>query len=221
MSEIKEHPILFNREMVSAVLDGQKTQTRRVMKHQPPSSDHVICQVVSDTCLKKDSKVGYLHWQIEEDTVSRGPYFKCPYGRIGDRLWVRETHMNCPSGDGTILYRADMSISELEEESEINKGHRVENPWTPSIHMPRAASRILLEVVDVRLEPIQLIDCEGIRSEGITTSCDGFLERTLDLKEKWINLWDSINQKRGFEWDVNPWVWVIEFKIIDVKGGQS
>ena len=158
-----DRPILFNTQMVRAILDGKKTQTRRV--------------------------------------ANRDNTLYCPYGRPKDTLWVRETWANdipfCPNG---ITYRAD---------HQNPKGDGPANPikWRPSIFMPRRASRIALEIIGVRLERLQEIPEPDVMQEAppeFWTHPDGPVGA-------FIKLWDSINAKRGFGWDANPLVWVINF----------
>lgn len=140
---------------------------------------------------------------------------KCPYGQMGDYLWVRETWNVCtfidgvgiyippaipkahPGGDYTLIYKA------LDPEF---------NDWRPSIFMPRWASRILLKVTNTRLEPLQGIDAEDCVAEGIEHQCA--VERPI---QSFRSLWDSINAKRGFSFDSNPDVWVVEFELAEVK----
>lgn len=190
--ENKERPILFNGAMVRAILDGSKTQTRRVCKGQRELSNN-------------------HDFQLD----------RCPYGKSGDRLWVRETWSKSkqPYLSGHIFYRADgetngkqFALSYVERESK----------WRPSIHMPRWESRILLEVTNVRVERLQDISEEDARLEGIT--CGGCLncggnescsceDPKPDARDSFIWLWESINGQGS--WIYNPWVWVIEFKVIE------
>lgn len=167
---MKERPILFSGPMVRAILDGRKTQTRRVVK----------------------PRQGML-----DDWTG----LPCPYGKPGDRLWVRETcYFEQPHGE--VIYRADPG-SEKALDPEFT-GLR----WRPSIHMPRWASRITLEIVNVRVERLQDIRVDDARAEGVTAKwpVHGFR-----------NLWQSIN---GFgSWDANPWVWVVEFRNMERSGG--
>lgn len=190
---MKKRPILFNGEMVRAILDGRKTQTRRVMKVPPKMVDGVGIVYESD---------------------------KCPYGQAGDRLWVRETWGTNPGNEHVkpsdfvhngahIYYKAD----------DIKMNWQVER-WRPSIHMPRWASRITLEVTNVRVERVQDISARDIRAEGIDLTISE--KNTVHayhvksyLQSHFRRLWDSINAKRGYSWDSNPWVWVVEFKVID------
>lgn len=194
---MKERPILFSGEMVRAILDGRKTQTRRVITDQ---------SVIS---LRPDGSLGKVQ-----------P--RCKHGQPGDRLWVRETWAMEGTDETSTLplqYKADRS-----DWLKCSK-------WRPSIHMPRWASRITLEIESVRLERVQEITEEDAIAEG------SFLGRCkcLAMQEKprspiealfkqtschkhgkeFRALWDSINQPRGFGWYVNPWVWVITFKRVE------
>ena len=230
---MKERPILFNGPMVRAILEGRKTQTRRVMKPQIDLSEWPL----KPGTLEKEKEWRYMprvaDWHhIEEnmwglfnkgDRPSAVPYtgVKCPFGQPGARLWVRETHYF--HSDESISFRADKvdgvlwsspQADGLERELDIPK-------WRPSIHMPRWASRITLEVVSVRVERVQEISEYDATSEGITPApgCyDTFLDdagKSISAENKFRLLWDSINAKRGLGWDANPWVWVIEFKMMD------
>lgn len=195
--KVKEHPIIFSTDMVKAILDGRKTQTRRILRPQP-----------------------YLYikkwvWAFRKGKLSTDGYWleHCPYGQVGDRLWVRETWrterridsysvgnvMDAPSfslwykttsfGDGTV---------------EFDQQKDGAGKWRPSIHMPRWASRITLEITGIRVERLQEIDYE-YNKEG----CKDWTS--------FVYLWDSLNAKRGYGWEVNPWVWMIEFKVWCLK----
>jgi len=164
---MKERPILFKGEMVRAVLDGSKTETRRVVR---PNDQGRTWQDINE---------------VEH---------VCPYGVPGDHLWVRETWCFDELTQSP-LYRADYEPDELKGE------------WKPSIHMFRKYSRILLEVTEVAVERVREITVAGIRNEGL---------RGQSLSLQWIDLWDSINEKRGFSWLVNPWVWVVSFRHLDL-----
>ena len=181
---MKERPILFKGEMVRAILDGRKTQTRRIMKPQPIEYD------------------GMLMWKgLAWAAVTDPDQPESPYGIPGDRLWVRETFAYT---DSTIndqpgyVYRAtDPDWSEME-------GFK----WKPSIFMPRKASRITLEIVNVRVERLQNITEEDANAEGIPSRMS--VQTLTPAVADYAALWESIN---GYgSWTMNPWVWVIEFK---------
>lgn len=196
---MKERPILFSAPMVRAILDGSKTQTRRVVKPQPSPS--------SDTAFVGADGI----WRFSHPTL-RGPVsheaddVRCPYGQPGDRLWVRETFS--AMGDKTqhahpIFYRADRPDDT--------------GSWTPSIHMPRWASRILLEITGVRVDKLADLSKDDAMAEGIVIQPDGgfgLADSThynfSDSTDSFCSLWESINGAGS--WFANPWVWVIEFK---------
>ena len=192
---MKERPILFSGEMVRAILDGKKTQTRRVVKDLQWAESPV--------------KVAHIGKRVGT------PEALCPYGQPGDHLWCRETwghngSLNCP-----IHYRAD-------EPEWKNESLNPNAKWHPSIHMPRWASRILLEIVAVRVERLQEISDSDALAEGVTIREDARIAahiagspETPAIMEYW-HLWESINgSKPGKSWQDNPWVWVIEFKRVE------
>ena len=186
---MKDRPILFNAEMVRAVLDGRKSQTRRVIKPQPPPNHGYHC--------------GPAPGGINPP--------RCPYGVPGDRLWVRETW--ALGGDYANAKARRVPTSERSPEFIRYRASQEKGPhtgrWRPSIHMPRWASRITLEVVAIRVERVQDTSYADIWAEGGPAS-----DSDIVLSAWWRHLWDSINAKRGYGWDVNPWVWVVEFKVI-------
>ena len=184
---MKERPILFSAPMVRAILDGRKTQTRRVAKN----------------VVAVHSKTGEALTQ----TDSLGPRIRCPYGQPGDRLWVRETHFindfrgaDIPAderNDAEIVFAAtDMDyVRNLEDDEGF--------AWRPSIHMPRWASRITLEITGVRVERLNDISEADCRAEGLADN--------VDRAHHWYRvLWEQINGPGS--WNANPWVWVVEFK---------
>lgn len=195
---MKERPILFSAPMVRAILDGRKTQTRRVVKPQPELTSH------SGFLWK-----GYYSGTgFDMKTIVRNFSHRCPYGVFGDRLWVRECWAPVstfdPSPDTGALYRADTMYDAAV----------VEWKWRPSIHMPRWASRITLEVVAVRVERLQDISEADAQAEGVAS--DRQRESTwYDGKavRMFRDLWSSINGVAS--WDANPWVWVVEFKRLE------
>lgn len=203
--ETKERPILFSGEMVRAILDGRKTQTRRIVKPQPAYGVREI-------------KVGMF-----EPVIIRGgmeepgkPVFgfadeergwKCKYGQPGDRLWVRETWLEFDSdhriGGARYTYKADVSVDgELIRKDYIKCGR--DYRWKPSIHMPRNASRITLEITGVRVQRLQDIRYDDCLAEGWHAACG------IGADYWYKELWDKINGWNS--WNENPWVWVVEFK---------
>jgi hypothetical protein len=225
---MKERPILFNTEMVKAVLDGRKTQTRRVIKPQPKHYDNNIPGLTSGCMglIHKGQKysIGYPADFSYKMLVEQ----HSPYGQVGDRLWVRETWQRECDGDGSFvnyLYKADEE--DLSDWSDYYTGE-IGMKWKPSIFMPREASRITLEITDIRVERVQDISSDDADAEafGGNYPSDDFPDIFYGDRERWSHLsipecfgilWDSINEKRGFGWDLNPWVWVVEFKKGEVQ----
>ena len=200
---MKERGIIFNTEMVKAILDGRKTQTRRVMNNQP-------CTISGETITVQQDDFNF-RWAGDLHNDTSG-WFPCPLGKVGDRLWVRETFKTGICTESTIAYKATHKPSDLEE------GWYEEIKWTPSIHMPRWASRITLEITDVRVERLNDISQSDAIAEGappshptidaISREC-GFP----DFSRSWFGqTWWHIYGKKN--WQDNPWVWVIEFKRI-------
>jgi len=203
---MKERPILFSAPMVRAILDGQKTRTRRVIKNQRLGSGYQ--KSFSAYEVEKNSNGDKAFGFDDEDET-----WICPYGQPGDRLWVRETWKGLPAYDDDFEYRADWSA---EEEARYAKVL----PWKPSIHMPRRASRITLEITGIRVELLNTISNteilrEGIRSEScnicVHTGGSG-CEHCFSIINPFKKLWESINGPGS--WAENPWVWVIEFKMV-------
>jgi hypothetical protein len=201
MSEPKERPILFSGPMVRAIIDGRKTQTRRIIKPQPPDwIDELHGGQLSKRAPYElenhDNQI--VGWGFQDE---RGTYWRVPYGKPGDRLWVRETH--CKYGGG-FIYRADYG-----DLTPISDG--IGGPWKPSIHMPRIASRITLEIIAVCVERLNDISRGDAMAEGRPHSNLAYGQNPCD----WFHeLWESINGPES--WAANPWVWVIEFKKVEV-----
>ena len=201
---MKERPILFNGAMVRAVLDGRKTQTRRVVKPQPTGN------VVT---LKASDGLTFLH----DYDGSSGNELKCPYGQPGDQLWVREAfdpiYPQDPkynSGEPIAIdYRADNKRNRLCDQNGTRR-------WTPSIHMRRSASRILLEVTGVRAERLQDIRDGDARAEGVDVRPGREYEYGAS-RTSFFLLWNSINGDGAHGWHANPWVWVLEFKRVTTE----
>ncbi|RBB97492.1 hypothetical protein C3E97_027630 [Pseudomonas sp. MWU12-2115] len=202
MTAIKERPILFSAPMVRAILEGRKTVTRRAMKVQPVLTGK-LWQVYGAGWSAGVTSVPV----ISGHSLST----KCPYGKPGDRLYVRETfnRTNPGGAEGVYYYRADGEFP-----NSIGGGKFTDaESWKPSIHMPRAASRILLEITDVRVERLQDISRSDIRAEGLQCppelASDDVSPNYRDwYPAAWKKLWNST----GGDWDANPWVWVVEFK---------
>jgi len=206
---MKERPILFSAPMVRALLDGSKTQTRRVVKQLDPAMG--ACTTGNDGLPMP------VCWAYG------GPVLHCPYGKPGDSIWVRETwycdhfevqkgpYLEVPEAHELLVYRADNE-----------RPYEAEQPvWRPSIHMPRWASRILLEIVSVRVERLQDISDADIVAEGIDMAALAESQDRFDIvckgtgadgrateRTTWRDLWEST----GGDWEANPWCWAITFK---------
>jgi hypothetical protein len=204
---MKERPIICTGESVLGILEDRKRHTRRVVKNQPPNWAIEPQPVIGIWC-------GF-HGDIEPGRPAKWTV-KCPYGQVGDRLWVRETWFLASTG--AVFYRAD--------------GNELENCWSwrSPIYMPRRFSRITLEITELRVERLQNITREDAIAEGVdwkrcpayqTIEDIEFTKRhlpahtTIDYIGGYRRLWDSINKKRGYGWKTNPWVWVIDFKRIN------
>jgi len=215
--QMKERPVIFNGEMVRAILDGRKTQTRRV-----------IANVGSDNCipLQEPTKTKDGIFTHVMDAPGHG---LCPFGQVGDRLWVRETFMDL-TGTGIeattgkfegFAYRADTPAGSYGDEVRKEYGLK----WTPSLHMPRKACRILLKITAVRVERLNDISEEDAKAEGVKPAGDmlpdypdTFLTPKGDFataKVAFQRLWQSIYGEES--WAANPWVWVIEFKQVSAR----
>lgn len=224
-----EKPILFNTEMVKAVLDGRKTQTRRVINRQPSDGWDFETPPVLGSITSPHPKKGKFGVFLRRGIGTKFPevdLIKCPYGQVGDRLWVRETFVIINIDEefkdrvSKPAYKASMDMIEKEYGDIKNpRGNRFIDSfkWKPSIHMRREYSRINLEITDIRVERVQDITEEDAIREGAMTLSDpsstsvwgrGF------ARACFRKLWESINEKRGYGWDVNPYVWIVEFKVI-------
>ncbi|MGM7977589.1 hypothetical protein ACS77E_21380 [Yersinia enterocolitica] len=197
---MNEKPILFNAEMVNAILSGRKTQTRRIISEK---TLHLFGVAAS---------AGECHPIELCDQRSQSYYLDfCPLGKPGDQLWVREAFAAGLCTESTLAYRATHKTEDLEE----GWGETIK--WTPSIHMPRWASRINLLITGVRVERLNDISEQDARAEGVK-AWRGPAEELVGGKLAFFELWDSIyGQKEGENWQANPWVWVIEFERMEAK----
>lgn len=213
-TEVKSRPILFSGPMVRAILEGRKTQTRRTVK-------------LADSWDVFPNYAGEC-WPVRKrgNELQR---MRCPYGQVGDRLWVRETWMPFDEdhriGECWHAYRADTT----EEGEEIRKeyiraGYKYQ--WRPSIHMPRWASRITLKIFDIRVERLQSISNDDCVAEGITANGKGvrmsdgsyaqagrFEAKSSTVRQLYSELWETINGPGS--WSANPWVWVVSFRRVE------
>jgi len=213
-----EKPILFSSEMVRAILDGRKTQTRRVIKHEARGADRVRWIDNGQVWPGRKGET-YEGWVAEVDALGgeSGLHLPltCPYGKPGDRLWLREAFRHYGNrfsqgkGFGLIEYFADGSHGDMPSDSlpDLESANQYWYKRRPSIHMPRWASRITLEIKNVRVQrlwDISELDCEnelGVEPYSLENGA----------YEQFANLWNKINGKKH-PWESNPFCWVIEFK---------
>jgi hypothetical protein len=241
---MRERPILFSAPMVRAILAGTKTQTRRAVKPQPmsqPAGQYLdaYCSQPTTPSNPRGMSDNWSWWLLDNrlgDSIG-----KCPYGQPGDRLWVRETFTTFGYGRGfgvEIHYAADghdpdtctwevrerlrRTLDECPDRS--NKWRQTNiGRWRPSIHMPRWASRITLEITDVRVQRLRDITEDDARAEGVTPLTGVAPEQCIIGTDRRTQashphtlalavLWDTLNFKRELGWVTNPWVWAITFK---------
>lgn len=214
---VKERPILFNAEMVRAILDGRKTQTRRVIKPQP-----LLCVDNLTRCYcwpSVDESEVKASWALNYNpTLCMQRH--CPHGQPGDRLWVRETFRVIPEYRPAGYFTdPELTGKDYWYKATDHLPTWGNGPWKPSIHMPRWASRITLEITDVRVERVQDISEEDARHEGITdggclncgeTEPCNCPDPSPSAVDTFVRLWTSINGEES--WNDNPWVWVVEFR---------
>jgi len=187
---MRERPIIFSTPMVQAILEGRKTMTRRICKHQHWQHSELVDVNVNGITNKVDRKVS------------------CPYGEIGDRLWVRETCLIWTEDGGDTVYKTDINYDHCRQDMlRLKKmGYPKDGVgnWkvVPSIYMPRAACRIVLEITNIRAELLQTISINDVEKEGIKPGVMMFIE--------FSNLWERINGKGS--WQKPTYVWVIEFR---------
>ncbi|MER4046882.1 hypothetical protein J8866_03635 [Klebsiella pneumoniae] len=230
-----ERGMIFNGEMVRALLDGRKTQTRRPVKF-PVHDKNLGCELAGNELAGE---------------LSAGSYLNSAFGKPGDRIWVRETWATLGNEDGCCvdwegnlckgdwrsaarIYRAsceqrpgDYGLWSIPDDAywkPHTKEHKFEGAWRPSIHMPRWASRILLEITDVRVERLNAISQEDAQAEGMeltgwrpTYSDPDSGGEVMTPYDNFAELWSSIYGDES--WKANPWVWVISFK--RVEGGAA
>lgn len=230
MAETRELPILFSTPMVRALLAGTKTQTRRVVKPQPYVDSH------GNACWNggnfgQDGRGPLFQSLASPLPSSKTKRVRCPYGAPGDRLWVREAWA-CSDAFGdaadAVEYRADGATLAWDgdrlHQREQTCNPVYPGPWKPSIHMPRWASRLTLEVTGVRVERLQDISrgdaiaegtpcyvCGAAMNGSSEADCHCFHRRA--QPSDYRGLWEQINGSGS--WDANPWVWVVEFRRIE------
>lgn len=216
---MKERPILFNTEMVKAILDGRKTQTRRVMRRQPDAVERFHR---GETTTNTDAQHAILRcynnpkgFKSCNSGWSASATYKTPFSEfnVGDHLWVRESFMDL-TGTGVEHRDSNGKLQRYAYMENCPRGSHSDETrkefglkWKPSIHMPRSASRILLEITKIRVECLTSISVEDALAEGIT-------HKTMNCpRHEFFQLWNGVYGDMTHE--LNPWVWVIEFKIVE------
>jgi hypothetical protein len=213
---MKERGMIFNDEMVRAILDGRKTQTRRIMTPQPADD-------IKRGAFPNPNFIGWIS-SLKHKNGGTTAHF-CPFGTVGDRIWVRETyqgplfdyeHMEAYLEDRSkfekpefCVYRADGKPAPEFYDADDN----LHCFWRPSIHMPRWASRILLEITDLRVERLHDMSEEDAKAEGASPATYKITPPEAVYRVGFGDIWRSIYGEEN--WLSNPWVWVIEFKRID------
>lgn len=236
---MKERPILFNTAMVQAILACRKTQSRRALKYQPQRSDFLpnLCFPKNAAQAKALYPAGWIYPNALDEILTM-----CPFGEVGDRLWVRETWSvvsHSFSDDGQLIDwdpdRPAIKVHEMPFGNGYYSGHAIyaadgyfqwgdedgdetdRSHWKPSIHMPRAACRIILEITSVRVERLQEISEADACAEGCDNSkSDAAI--AAGWYEKPIAAFRRVWGQTGGQWNANPWVWVIEFKVLTTNG---
>ena len=239
---MKERPIIMSAESVQAILDGRKTQTRMVVK----VANGMPCGVgVHFDGKTKGLKAFYINANGDIND------YRCPHGQKGDRLWVKETFLNyqlllarkgkghAPDYyeeyfDGEFAYKSDgyNTVKSFKRDKIIMTDGCIDcevdgNKWKSPLFMPKKASRLTLEITNVRVERLQDITEDDAIAEGIKLNksefnnsyqCKDYLDDEnfyFDAKGSYESLWDKLNAKRGYSWDSNPFVWVIEFRRVE------
>ncbi|MBO9790472.1 MULTISPECIES: hypothetical protein [Xanthomonas] len=214
---MRERPIRLKAHEVRAILSGAKTQTRLVVKPQPPAGHNFAGFTTYSTHRADEGKAVWAAGEVRAALID-AHRVACPFGQPGDRLWVRETWADLTATHGRHWERKNPVTGLYErgihpflwyaadgDQPEMGGGEINREPWRPSTSMPRSACRLVLEITDVRVERLQTITDVDALAEGVdrtNTSIPGY------AKERFRHLWPST----GGDWAANPWVWVISFR---------
>jgi hypothetical protein len=217
---VTERPIIFSAAMARAILASDKTQTRRVVKGAPVGPDSYVLGIYKG--------VWGIHANLDAPAAFRA---RCPYGEAGTRLWVRETcrAVERPDGQDGVAYAADDAFVPIDDTHEaakawikLNAYRGQEGTTVPAIHMPRWASRITLEVTDVRIERLHQLTALDAFAEGIQGAGDGGFQSdaaghhySADPVEAFAGLWESLTGPHGYGWDANPFCWIVNFRRLE------
>lgn len=200
-----EKPIIFSGEMIRQILAGNKTMARRSIKPQP----------VNGLFYSE----GFNVWlEPRRKALGRMYKYKCPHGKAGDHLWVRETFLISNGNFAPTLEEELTKKTNILYYASDNPRYRDKDKWKPSIHMPRWASRITLEITNVRVEKLQDISEEDAKAEGVNSAIAGHsgyeASPVKTYRTGFVYLWNSTYAEKGYGWEVNPFVWVIGFNKI-------
>lgn len=225
---MRERPILFSGPMVRAILSGQKTQTRRAVKPQPPAGYPVALCDAHGICAWGEDGTENGDWWPDDAA-------RCPYGQPGDRLWVRETWCPLRSSD---YAAAPRSAPLPEDRAKVTIAYQADHidprgdagplEWRSPLFLPRWASRLTLEIEAVRVERLQEISHDDAAAEGMYTGAwrseEGPKPPSGQMHsyavERFRRVWDAINGKRA-PWASNPWVWVVTFRSVETVGAAA
>lgn len=217
-----ERPIIMSAESVRAILDGRKTQTRRVIAPQPWEGHGTpLVGVYAPTIVDRHGEEGPGPDTFGAFTEDGEWAVRCPYGQPGDRLWVREAWHACPHccdhEDGCFYgprlgrYRADWG-------DQLARKCEAHSRWRSPLHMPRWASRLTLEITEVRVQRVQ----EITRGDAMEEGCPfANLAAGPDPRDWYREVWDALNARRGHPWVSNPWVWALTFTVVPAPGAEK
>lgn len=217
---MKEIPILFSTPMVQAIIADRKTETRRTSgldEINKNPDDWEIDYVGKYWTNSKGYQVEclWISFGDPKKDITQNINIKCPYGKPGDLLWVRETFVDIHDQTNSWLYKADEMFNGMET---------FDWKWKPSIHMPKAAARIWLKVIDIKVERLHNITEESAISEGVLKRnndefwdyINGFFRKDILPTYSFKSLWKYINGEES--WKANPWIWVVKFKVVSKNG---
>lgn len=237
MADIKERPILFQTEMVKAILEGRKTQTRRIKGFTNQNPDEWEVQLIKGAPVSKSDCPQYAVYFKHKLYPNQTGAIQCPYGQPGDLLWVREAWNEAGRFESDFYANSEVNAYRTKDAYFFPNWKQLDTShwnwdkikWKPSIHMPKDAARIWLMIEDIRVERVQEISEEDAIAEGILCCetygeiawkrYDGDYTVTSKPKISFWSLWASINGEES--WNSNPWVWVIQFRVLSTTGKPS
>lgn len=207
----RSRPIIMQPHNVRAILDGRKTQTRRIVKPQPK---HRLIEGLGHVTHGMNPADDGAVW-YDADCVKPGREVRCPYGRVGDDLWVREKWWQAfkptETSNGCVYY------ADYEPPTRLDPQVRFNRMWRNPLYMPRVASRLTLRITDVRVQRVQEISAADAIDEGVNPTGTDPCDIADSAKDMYRESWNHINGKGS--WESNPWVWAITFKVEEKKNG--